>query len=523
MLPFGASRPASQHFLAPVIVAIPGHERPRRPPRLGVSERSWSPPRSPSRSLGMLPRLAALRRRPRPRPTRRWRGALPAVHRLLANKYYVDEIYDAAVIVRPLRATARLFCLDAGSSTAAGQRRRNVTVELVGASGLFDKLWSTVWSTAWAPYWRGARAASRIQTGNVSNYALVLVAGMFVLVCVVLICCMMRQLLGRAMFARQHSDPRSSCSSRCSARSALLFFMPGQRHASAKSATGVALVDFRRLVAAALVRRFAPGRRHAGCAVPTTSRLDWIPAIGVRYDLGDRRHLAAAGAADRRCSARSPSCSLVERHPDTASKEYYAASCSCCRPACSASSSRSTSSSSTSSGRSCWCRCTSSSASGAGRGELYAAIKFFLYTLAGSVLMLLGILALYFCNVDRLLSSTGDSASFRILQFDAASASAVPARPADRGSSSAFFVGFAIKVPMFPFHTWLPDAHVEAPTAGSVILAGVLLKMGTYGFLRFALPHLARRRRVSSLPWIGASGDHRHRLRRARAPWRRRT
>ncbi len=122
-----------------------------------------------------------------------------------------------------------------------------------------------------------------------------------------------------------------------------------------------------------------------------------------------------------------------------------------------------------------------------GPRKLYAAIKFFLYTLAGSVLMLLGILFLYFhhhgeTNVYtfsiRELYKTAPHIYFdpnygpgiAILLF------------------FAFFFAFAIKVPMFPFHTWLPDAHVEAPTAGSVILAGVLLKMGTYGFIRFSLP-----------------------------------
>jgi NADH-quinone oxidoreductase subunit M len=117
-----------------------------------------------------------------------------------------------------------------------------------------------------------------------------------------------------------------------------------------------------------------------------------------------------------------------------------------------------------------------------GKRKLYAAIKFFLYTLLGSVLMLLGILALFFYyhrvtgvyTFDiRLLHSMGAWTGWFDLQF---------------WVWLAFFLGFAIKVPMFPFHTWLPDAHVEAPTAGSVILAGVLLKMGTYGFVRFSLP-----------------------------------
>lgn len=103
----------------------------------------------------------------------------------------------------------------------------------------------------------------------------------------------------------------------------------------------------------------------------------------------------------------------------------------------------------------------------------YAAIKFFLYTLAGSLLMLLGILSLYFASTPHTfnwleLSQTSFSLGFQKWIF------------------LAFFFGFAIKVPIWPFHTWLPDAHVEAPTPISVILAGVLLKMGTYGFFRFS-------------------------------------
>jgi len=113
--------------------------------------------------------------------------------------------------------------------------------------------------------------------------------------------------------------------------------------------------------------------------------------------------------------------------------------------------------------------------------RLYSAIKFFLYTLAGSVVMLLGILALYFHN-----HSVTGIYTFDIVQLQRLSI------PFDLQwwIFLAFFFGFAIKVPMFPFHTWLPDAHTDAPTAGSVILAAVLLKMGTYGFLRFSLPIL---------------------------------
>ncbi|HWW82360.1 MAG TPA: NADH-quinone oxidoreductase subunit M [Vicinamibacterales bacterium] len=115
--------------------------------------------------------------------------------------------------------------------------------------------------------------------------------------------------------------------------------------------------------------------------------------------------------------------------------------------------------------------------------RLYSAIKFFLYTLVGSVVMLLGILALYFNYKAATGSVTGtfDITAFQKFNFPVGLQWWV---------FLAFFLGFAIKVPMFPFHTWLPDAHTDAPTAGSVILAAVLLKMGTYGFLRFSLPIL---------------------------------
>src|SRR6185437_11773216 len=118
---------------------------------------------------------------------------------------------------------------------------------------------------------------------------------------------------------------------------------------------------------------------------------------------------------------------------------------------------------------------------GGGPRMLYAAMKFFLYTLAGSVLMLLGILTLYFQHFTQFGFYT-----FEISELMKTSLTL----GMQQWVFWAFFLGFAIKVPMFPFHTWLPDAHVEAPTAGSVILAAVLLKMGTYGFLRFSLPLL---------------------------------
>src|ERR1700687_293257 len=116
--------------------------------------------------------------------------------------------------------------------------------------------------------------------------------------------------------------------------------------------------------------------------------------------------------------------------------------------------------------------------------RLYAAIKFFLYTLAGSVVMLLAILALYFYAPVP----AGGTRTFDVPTLLAAAQHF--SDPLKAWLFWGFFFAFAIKVPMFPFHTWLPDAHTEAPPAGSVILAGVLLKMGTYGFIRFSLPLL---------------------------------
>jgi NADH-quinone oxidoreductase subunit M len=127
-----------------------------------------------------------------------------------------------------------------------------------------------------------------------------------------------------------------------------------------------------------------------------------------------------------------------------------------------------------------------------GERRVYSAFKFFLYTLAGSVLMLLAILALYFFNGDGIpflhIAGLGNPDTFSVLQYHEIG-HLIPAS-LQCWIFAGFFFGFAIKVPMFPFHTWLPDAHTEAPTAGSIILAAVLLKMGTYGFVRFALPIL---------------------------------
>ncbi len=125
-----------------------------------------------------------------------------------------------------------------------------------------------------------------------------------------------------------------------------------------------------------------------------------------------------------------------------------------------------------------------------GPNRQYAAIKFFLYTLFGSALMILGFLALYFKGGN----------TFDIPEL-VASGSTI-ARDTQLWIFGGLFMGFAIKVPMFPFHTWLPDAHTEAPTVGSVILAAVLLKLGTYGFVRIALPILPDAAQ-SWAPWIG--------------------
>jgi NADH-quinone oxidoreductase subunit M len=151
-----------------------------------------------------------------------------------------------------------------------------------------------------------------------------------------------------------------------------------------------------------------------------------------------------------------------------------------------------------------------------GERRLYAAIKFFLYTLVGSVVLLLGVIKMYFLTQDAALANqitaqtlgtiagAGNAGAVGMLNNAVAAAksgagtfnimymqalgSVIPMGALQVLLFFAFALGFAIKVPMWPFHTWLPDAHVEAPTAGSVILAGILLKLGTYGFFRFNLP-----------------------------------
>lgn len=120
-----------------------------------------------------------------------------------------------------------------------------------------------------------------------------------------------------------------------------------------------------------------------------------------------------------------------------------------------------------------------------GKRRLYATMKFFIYTMAGSVLMLMGIIYMMLLCSEQLGQISSNLLDFYRLNIPFVGGTFLNSQTL---LFFAFGIAFAIKVPMIPFHTWLPDAHVEAPTAGSVILAGVMLKMGTYGFLRFSLP-----------------------------------
>ncbi len=129
-----------------------------------------------------------------------------------------------------------------------------------------------------------------------------------------------------------------------------------------------------------------------------------------------------------------------------------------------------------------------------GERRIYAAVKFILYTMVGSLLMLVGIIYLFY-------ATGGTSFDLVYITRQLSTGATKLSRPEELWLFMAFLIAFAIKVPMFPFHTWLPDAHVEAPTAGSVILAGVLLKMGTYGLLRFCLP-LFPGAAISAAPYI---------------------
>ena len=134
-----------------------------------------------------------------------------------------------------------------------------------------------------------------------------------------------------------------------------------------------------------------------------------------------------------------------------------------------------------------------------GENRRYASIKFFLFTLFGSALMLLSFLALFFLSTDPATGESLRTFDMRVLT-DVAGAGILGATQI--WIFAGMFIGFGVKVPMFPFHTWLPDAHTEAPTVGSVILAAVLLKLGTYGFVRVAVPMLPDGAE-SWAPWIG--------------------
>ena len=151
-----------------------------------------------------------------------------------------------------------------------------------------------------------------------------------------------------------------------------------------------------------------------------------------------------------------------------------------------------------------------------GAERIYATIKFVLYTLVGSLLMLVAILATAFTFHQAQVAAGMSDTQAWTGAFDLVKLAGAGFDPGFQNIAfGAFFLAFAIKVPMFPFHTWLPDAHVQAPTAGSVILAGVMLKLGAYGFIRFAIP-LFPEGRAGVRAGDHRSLDHRHPLWRDR-------
>ena len=250
--------------------------------------------------------------------------------------------------------------------------------------------------------------------------------------------------------------------------------------------------------------QFDSARRRLPVRRPTTT---WISDLGISLAPRRRRHLAVPAWCSPGSCSRSP-CSAPK--PDHDEKAYYAWLLRARWPAASA------------------CSCSLDLVlffvffeivlvpmyfliGGWGHGNrIYAATKFFLYTMFGSAFMLVGIVALAVPAPAGRRRHRSPSTSSRSRQRPGHLGRAPAA-----GSSCRFAIAFAVKVPLFPLHTWLPDAHTEAPTAGSVILAGVMLKLGTYGFLRFGL-YLFPEASQLGRPGAADARRHRHHLRRHR-------